>query len=56
LNSIVSEAEDIVLAEFARADVDPLKSLSRIAKKNGGAWPLHSGKHICPKHCDVIGI
>jgi len=35
LNSIVKEADGIVLAEFAYADVDRLNSFFRIAKKNG---------------------
>jgi ribonuclease J len=35
LNGIVNEADGIVLAEFAYADVDRLNSFFRVAKKNG---------------------
>jgi ribonuclease J len=35
LNSIVTQADGIVLAEFAHADVDRLNSFYRIAKANG---------------------
>ncbi len=36
LNSLVNQAHGVVLARFAYADVDPLVSFCRIAKKNWG--------------------
>lgn len=35
LNSLVNQTDGVVLARFAYADIDPLVSFCRIAKKNG---------------------